>query len=101
MLRLCEPVAWFAGSKQSASKHSAAAGGQGPGSCAERQRPGAAGADVLLAPDALAGSVDLRHPEPHDITDDLVRDRLVDGEPDGALGQLEGVEPVAHRVHDP
>jgi hypothetical protein len=43
---------------------------------------------------------DLLDPVSDDVTHHLVRQRRRGSEPDRSLGQLEGRQPVAHRVHD-
>jgi hypothetical protein len=49
---------------------------------------------------SAGGTGDLLDPVPDDVTHDLVRQRGGGREPDGSLGQLEGRQPVAHRVDD-
>src|ERR1017187_7783183 len=50
---------------------------------------------------SAGGTGDLLDPVSDDVTHDLVGQRRGGSEPDGSLGQLEGRQPVAHRVDDP
>jgi hypothetical protein len=49
---------------------------------------------------SAGGTGDLLDPVPDDDTHDHIRQRGGGREPDGSLGQLEGRQPVAHRVDD-
>jgi len=49
----------------------------------------------------VASTNDLRHAEHDNVTNDVVRERLIDGEPDRPLGQLVSSEPVAYLIDDP
>jgi hypothetical protein len=49
----------------------------------------------------VASTNNLCQAEHDNVTNDVVRERLIDGEPDRPLGQLVSSEPVAYLINDP